>query len=355
MQRTPGCWPIALSRLTTLAGLALFCLILVQPVRSEVPRHQHDSHADMASAPAAETSAPMQEHAGHADMQHGDHDMAQTEPAVPAEMQHQDHEMAHEGHVMPQTGDPPAEHVHPVADEADPEAVGLDEKLGDTLPLQLTFRDETGQPITLASLVTKPTVIAPIYYRCPNVCHFLQGDLARVLPQLKLKPGDDFQVVSISFDETETPELATRSRSTYMAAMNSAIDPQGWRFLTGDIDQIMALTGAIGFRFQRVGVDFMHPVTLVIVSPDGKIVRYLHGTHIVPKDLTLALYEAQAGRVGTTIRKVVQYCFSFDPEQKTYVLNLLRISATVILLTLGAFLAFLLLTGKKKGKTAKHE
>ena len=288
-------------------------------------------------------------------MQPAAHEMAHDQQAVPAEMQHQGHDMGHEGHVMPQDDEAPAEHVHPVADEVDPEAVGLDEKLGEILPLDLTFRDETGQPIPLSSLVTKPTVIAPIYYRCPNVCHFLQGDLARVLPQLKLKPGDDFQVISISFDETETPELASRSRSTYMAAMNNAIDPQGWRFLTGDINQIKALTGSIGFRFQRVGADFMHPVSLVIVSPEGKIVRYLHGTHIVPKDLTLALYEAQAGRVGTTIRKVVQYCFSFDPEQKTYVLNLLRISATVILLTLGAFLAFLILTGKKKGKTAKHD
>ncbi len=349
-----GCWPTALTRRILPAGLCLLWL-LAQPAWSEVPRHKHDNHTDIAPAATTEAVSPMQEHAGHADMQHGDHDMEQAEPAAQADVQHKGHDMAHEGHTMPQEDAAPAEHVHPVVDEVDPAAVGLDEKLGDSLPLQLTFRDETGQPIALSSLVTKPTVIAPIYYRCPNVCHFLQGDLARVLPQLKLKPGEDFQVVSISFDETETPELATRSRSTYMAAMNNVIDEQGWRFLTGDIDQIKALTGSVGFRFQKVGADFLHPVVLVIVSPEGKIVRYLHGTHIVPKDLTLALYEAQAGRVGTTIRKVIQYCFSFDPEQKTYVLNLLRISATVILLTLGAFLAFLVLTGKKKGKTAKHE
>jgi len=270
-------------------------------------------------------------------------------------MQHEQKEMPHDSHTMSMDGDMPAEHVHPAPSEASPDAVGLEEKPGDKLPADLTFRDEQGRAIALSSLITRPTVLAPVYYRCPNVCHFLQGDLARVLPQLKLKPGEDFQVISVSFDETETPELAQRSRATYMAAMNNSFPEESWRFLTGSHDQIHALTEAIGFRFQRVGTEFVHPVTLVVVSADGKIIRYLEGTHVLPKDLTLALYEAKSGRVGTTIRKVVQYCFSFDPEQKTYVFNLLRISATGILLTLGAFLAFLLLTGKKKGKVSKHD
>jgi protein SCO1/2 len=291
-------------------------LLITQPVRGEVPRHEHAEHNSM---------------------------------------QHDGHDMAHGDHNATQDGSTPAAHVHPAPAEVPPEAVGLDEKLGTKIPLDLTFRDEQGRPLKLSSLVTKPTVIAPIYYRCPNVCHFLQGDLARILPQLKLKPGEDFQVISISFDETEQPSLASRSRGTYMAAMNNAFPEQGWRFLTGEKEQIKALTEAIGFRFQRVGTEFLHPVALVVVSPGGQIIRYLHGTHIVPKDLTLALYEAKAGRVGATIRKVVQYCFSFDPEQKTYVFNLLRISATVILLTLGAFLTFLIITGNKKGKVSKHD
>jgi len=228
--------------------------------------------------------------------------------------------------------------------------VGLDERLGSHLPLDLTFRDEAGQPVKLADLITRPTVIAPVYYRCPNVCHFLQGDLARVLPGLKLKAGEDYQVISFSFDETEQPELARRSRDTYYAAMKHQYPDQAWRFLTGDRQTILKLTEAAGYRFQKAGTDFLHPVAFFVVAKDGMIVRYLHGTHILPKDLTLALYEAKSGQVGTTIRKMVQYCFSFDPEQKTYVFNILRVSATAILATLAIFAAFLVFGGKKSKK-----
>jgi protein SCO1/2 len=240
-------------------------------------------------------------------------------------------------------------HVHAEPAAADP-GVGLDERLGTRLPLDLEFRDEDGTPVRLRDLVTRPTVIAPVYYRCPNVCHFLQGALAQVLPQLKLTAGDDYQVISVSFDETETPELAHRTRATYLTAAGSTIPAAGWRFLTGDPTAITALTEAIGFRFRRVGSDFQHPVAIVVTSADGTIVRYLHGTHVLPKDLALALAEAKQGVVGTTIRKMVQYCFSYDPEQKTYVFNVLRVAATVILATLGLFLTWLVLTGKPKRK-----
>jgi protein SCO1/2 len=274
-------------------------------------------------------------------------------PATAAEHQHGAPPVAVGNHA--QHADAPAKpselsgHVHP-APATDSAQVGLDERLGAHLPLNLTFRDEHGRPVPLHELITRPTVIAPVYYRCPNVCHFLQGELAQVLPQLKLVAGADYQVLSISFDETETPELAARNRDTYLAAAGGQLPPGSWRFLTGDLDQIMALTGAAGYRFQRVGVDFQHPVAIIVVSADGMIVRYLHGTRILPKDLALALAEAKAGVVGTTIRKMVQYCFSYDPEQKTYIFNVLRVSATVILATLGAFFAFLLLTGKKRPK-----
>ncbi|MDT8442089.1 MAG: SCO family protein [Desulfuromonadales bacterium] len=239
-------------------------------------------------------------------------------------------------------------HQHPTATApAEAGAVGLDEQLGRHIPLGLTFYAEDGRPVRLADLIDRPTIIAPVYFRCPNVCHFLQGDLARVLPQLKLRGGEDYRVLSISFDDSDTPQIASRSRDTYYTAMGADYPTDAWRFLTGEPAAIRALTDAAGYRFQRVGADFLHPVAFFVVTPDGMIVRYLHGTHVLPKDLTLALYEAKEGRVGSTIRKVVQYCFSFDPEQKTYVFNVLRVSATVILATLGLFLAFLVLGGKK--------
>jgi len=272
-------------------------------------------------------------------------------PARAAVPQHQpgEHtEMTHEGHAEGMHG--MTEHVHPVLTDENSSEVGIDEHLGAYIPLDLVFRDELGNPVTLAELVTKPTIIAPVYYRCPNVCHFLQGDLARVLPDLKLTAGEDYQVISVSFDETEEPELAKRSRDTYYAAMKNHYPDKAWRFLTGDYQTIHQLTDAAGFRFKRVNHEFLHPVVFFVVSPQGQIIRYLHGTHIVPKDLTLALYEAKSGHVGTTIRKMVQYCFSFDPEQKTYVFNVLRVSATAILATLAIFAVYLMFGGKKSKK-----
>jgi len=277
--------------------------------------------------------------------------LAMPQPAQSAEHQHAAGATAHSRHTEAAPAKPSAQapHVHPPP-AASLAGVGLDEQLGARIPLELTFRDENGQPVRLGDLITKPTVIAPVYYRCPNVCHFLQGALAQTLPQLQLTAGSDYQVLSISFDETETPEIARRNRDTYLTAANGKIPAAGWRFLTGDPPAIMALTGAAGYRFQRVGSDFQHPVAIFVVTTDGTIVRYLHGTHVLPKDLALALAEAKAGHVGTTIRKMVQFCFSYDPEQKTYVFNVLRVSATVILATLGIFLAYLLVSGKKKTK-----
>jgi len=262
--------------------------------------------------------------------------LSTAHPAMAAVPQHQQKE--------------PAKQAQPVQTTESAEEVGLDEQLGAYIPLNLVFRDEQGNPVSLSDLVDKPTIIAPVYYRCPNVCHFLQGDLARVLPGIKLKAGEDYQVISFSFDDTEQPELAQRSRNTYYAAMKNQYPDQAWRFLTGDLETILQLTNAAGFHFKKVGSEFLHPVTFFVVSPDGQIIRYLHGTHIVPKDLTLALYEARDGRVGTTIRKMVQYCFSFDPVQKTYVFNILRVSATAILATLAVFAAFLIFGGKKSTK-----
>ncbi|WP_238378961.1 SCO family protein [Geobacter metallireducens] len=225
---------------------------------------------------------------------------------------------------------------------------GLTERLGEKIPLDLTFRDETGAPVRLAALVTVPTIILPVYYSCTNVCNFLQGGLASVLKDVRQRPGEEYRVISVSFDETETPELATKYKRTYLASMNAPFPENGWRFLTGDAKNIRRLTDAAGFRFERRGRDFIHPVASIIVARDGTIVRYLYGTTFLPKDLSLALLEARSGKVGATIRQVVGYCFTFDPQAKTYVFNLLRVSATIVIISTGAFLAFLFLTGKKR-------
>lgn len=243
----------------------------------------------------------------------------------------------------------PADHSEHAAAAAQP-GTGLAERLGQKIPLDLVFVDEDGKKRRLGDLITGPTIILPVYYRCTNVCNFLQGGLARVLPELKPKPAVDYRVLSISFDETETPKHAAASKRMYMTALNTPFPEDGWRFLTGDAATIRRFTDAAGYEFQRKGNDFLHPVVSFVVSGDGKIVRYLYGTNFLAKDVTLALAEAKEGKSGATIRKMVSYCFTFDPEKKSYQFNLLRVSATVIILSTGTFLLYLVFSGRRNDK-----
>ncbi len=236
-------------------------------------------------------------------------------------------------------------HVHARSQQAVSE-IGVNERLGAKIPLDCIFRDETGKTVRLGELITVPTIVLPVYYSCTNVCNLLQGGMASTLPTVKRKPGEEYRVLSISFDETETPEIAARSKRMQLTSMNAPFPDDGWRFLTGDAQNIRRLTDAAGYQYQRKGREFVHPVLSFVVTRDGMIVRYLYGTNFLPKDLTLALLEAQSGTVGATIRTVVNYCFSFDPAGKTYVFRLLRVSATIVILTAGGFLVYLLLAGR---------
>jgi len=235
------------------------------------------------------------------------------------------------------------------------QAVFLDEHLGAKIPLDLILRDESGKPVQLGELVTVPVIILPVYYSCTNVCVHVQARMASALQNLGRRPAEDYRVISVSFDENETPAMASRSKKMYLTAMNKPFPEDGWRFLTGDAVAIHRLTDAIGFRFQRQGRDFIHPVASVVVSSDGTIVRYLYGTTILPKDLALALVEAKNGIAGVSVRKLMEYCFTYDPTAKTYVFNLLRISASVVIIAAGSFLAFLFLGGRKRIQSKSRE
>jgi protein SCO1 len=236
-----------------------------------------------------------------------------------------------------------------------PERVGVDEHLGAKIPLDITFRDEAGLPVRLGDLVKGPTIILPVYYRCSNVCSVLQARMANALQSLERKPVDEYRVISVSFDEEETPEMAARSKHAYLSAMKKPFPEDGWRFLTGDSASIRRLTDALGFGFQRQRHEFAHPVASIVVTGDGMIVRYLYGVSILPKDIALALVEARSGVTGSSIRKLMDYCFSYDPAGRTYVFNLLRVSATVVILCTGGFLAFLLLTGRKRQRRSSEK
>ena len=228
--------------------------------------------------------------------------------------------------------------------------IGLTEKLGATIPLDAVFRDERGNRVRLGEIVDRPTIIAPVYFHCMHECPLLLNGLASALGKMDLmSPGRDFKVVALSFDDRDTPPFAAEKKPNYLKAVGRPFPAEAWPFLTGDAAAIRAFTESIGFRFQRDGEhDFSHPITLVVVAPGGKIVRYLSGTSFLPFELTMAITEAAQGRVGTTTQKVLQYCFSYDPLKKSYVFNVLKVTGTVMVLFVGSFLAWLVITGRKK-------
>jgi len=234
-----------------------------------------------------------------------------------------------------------------VEQSKDKSVMGIDQKLGQYVPLDLTFNDETGHPVMLRQIIQKPTILALIYLHCPNVCSLLLQNLADVLNKLPGEPGKEYTILSLSFDEMEKPNLALQKKKTYLKMIEKPFPEDAWRFLTGDRENIHKLTDAVGFHFKRVGDDFEHPVALIILARDGKIVRYMYGADPLPFDLKLALVEASQGKIGPAISKIARFCFSYDPKGKKLVFNMLKVTGTVTLFFALSFVVFLLFKGRR--------
>jgi protein SCO1/2 len=224
--------------------------------------------------------------------------------------------------------------------------VGIDEKLGDTIPLDLSFLDETGKPVTLRSLFTKPTLLTLVYYRCPGICSPLMNGVSEVVDKVDMEPGKDFNIVTISFNPREDYIMAAGKKRNYLDNMKKKIPESSWKFLTGDSLSIAKITDAVGFRYQSQGEDYMHGAVLTVLSQDGKIARYLYGTDFLPMDIKLAVTEASEGKSTPGINKLLKLCYSYDPAGRTYVLNFTRIVGGGMLLLIAGFV--LILTLKKK-------
>ncbi len=229
------------------------------------------------------------------------------------------------------------------ADE--PTRIGIVEHLGDRLPLQeLSFLDEEGRPITLKELSDRPIVLTLVYYKCPGICTPLLQELAAAVDKCDLSPGEDYRIVTISFDPTETAELARPKKANMIAEVKSKeVPPNGWRFLTGNTKNVRHITEAVGFRYiqDKNKVDFVHAATVIFLSTDGMIARYLNGTRINPADLKLAVIDASEGRARSFMQKIQKLCYSYDPEGRAYVLKMNRIILGVTLLFAMAFGGFL--------------
>jgi protein SCO1/2 len=227
--------------------------------------------------------------------------------------------------------------------------IGIDEKLGHYIPADATFVDENGAALNLRDRIDRPTIIAPVYLSCMHVCPMLLTGLADVLGKIDLAlPDRDFQVFALSFDDKDTPAMARDKKKDYLKAIGRPFPPDAWRFLTGGEPDIRKFTDSNGFTFQRDGErDFSHHVTLVVIAPGGRIVRYLEGVTFLPFEVTMALNEAAQGKIGSPARKALMYCFSYDPLKKSYVFNVLKVTGTAMVVFLGVFLAYLLVSTKK--------
>ena len=285
-------------------------------------------------------------HSGHPTMDH-----SATEKTTPKKDPHSAHsQAAHEDlvHAQP-VEDPQKNHFQRAAEvvAANQVQVEVVEKIGQHIPLDIVLIDVTGTAQRLETLLSKPTILAQIYYTCPGACSLIQGNLAHALNKAPYNLGEEYDVISISFDDTETPEHARKAAETYRKIIAENPNRDSWRFFTATADNIARLTGATGFKyFKRGPQDFIHPNLVTVISGDGLIIRYLYGTEYLPFDIGMALSEAHKGTPGVSIKKFLSYCFEYDPEKKTYAFSLFKISGAVILTLLAVFLFFLLRRGK---------
>lgn len=226
--------------------------------------------------------------------------------------------------------------------------IGVVEHLDEYIPEELTVIDTEGNPRKLKSLIDKPTVLMWVYYRCPGICSPLMTSVAEVIGKSDLVLGKDYQVITISFDAREGSDLAIKKRENYLNLIGKEVDESGWQFYTADSANVVLGTEATGFRYKKAGNDFMHSATLIMLSPDGKITRYLLGTYFLPFEFKMALIEASQGKSGPTIYKVLQFCYTYDPAGQQYVLNVTKVAGTVILFI--ALVVFLILVFKPRKK-----
>jgi len=225
------------------------------------------------------------------------------------------------------------------------EGIGVTEKLGDQIDLGTPFTDDAGNPVTLGSYFKtgKPVVFSIVYYSCANLCNFHLNGLTSALKKLPWTVGQEFELVALSMDHRETPELAGKKKANYVNEYGRPDSINGWHFLTGSEDNIKKIADQVGFgfRWDEAGKQFAHASAAIIVTPGGKISRYLHGVTFEPQTVRLALLEAGDGRIGNIIDRIVMFCFQFDPRKSKYTIyawNIMRIGAVLTVLLLAVLL-----------------
>nr|WP_319393985.1 SCO family protein [uncultured Desulfobacter sp.] len=234
--------------------------------------------------------------------------------------------------------------------------VRVDERLGETINFSAQLRDENNQVVDLKTLFDKPVVILPIFFMCSSVCNILQAELTRVLDQISDVPGEDFNVVTFSFSDDEDPSMAKTAKQNYAQMLQRKMDLNKWFYLVGERSEILKLTRSLGFYFvKQAKHNYIHPNVMIVLSDQGRIIRYLYGPRFLAFDVGMALNEAMKGEPGVSIKRgVLSFCFNYDPENRTYVFRIFPIVGGGIIIALVLFFVFLVFP-KKSRRGRQHK
>jgi protein SCO1/2 len=231
--------------------------------------------------------------------------------------------------------------------------VDFEQKLDAQVPLDLPFRDETGQPVMLGRYFDgKPVILTLVYYECPMLCTEVFSGLVRSLRGVSLDPGKDFAIVTVSFNPAEKPAEAAEKKKTWVQRYRHAGAERAWHFLTGELPSIKPLTEAVGFHYffdERLN-QYAHPTGIMVLTPGGRVSKYLYGIDYSPRDLRLALVDASGNKIGNPVDKILLYCYHYDPTTGKYglaVLTLVRLGGVV---TVAGLAAFILLARRRERK-----
>jgi protein SCO1/2 len=238
--------------------------------------------------------------------------------------------------------------------------VGIDQKLNQPVPLDAVFKDEQGRDVTLGQFFHgKPVVLSLVYYSCPMLCNQILNGMMGSFRQISFNAGDQFEVVTVSFDPKETPALAAQKKATYIKAYNRPSGDAGWHFLTGDEANIKRLTEAVGFRYlwDEQTKQFAHASGIMIVTPEGKLARYFYGVEYPSRDLRLGLVEASENKIGTPVDTLMLYCYHYDPATGKYgavVMNIIRVAGVITLIVMAALFFVLRRIGRRRQLVASE-
>lgn len=224
--------------------------------------------------------------------------------------------------------------------------VGFDQKLDNQVPMDRPFLDEQGTPRRLGEYFgERPVVLAMIYYRCPTLCSQVLNGLVRSLRPLSLEAGEDFDVIAVSIDPKDTPPLAARKKATYVEEYGRPGSESSWHFLTGDPADVRALADSIGFRYTYNAASdlYAHAAGIVVLTPEGRVSRYLFGMDFPPRDLQFSILQSSTGKIGNPVRQVLMFCYDYDIATGTYTLSIVRVTQVFGVLTVVALAAAVLL------------